>query len=357
MIDNPTIALYQGSGNSAPYQVMKNLHYQAEKKPGEYHFIAVSNQEHPLVDKVDLFHMPISPYISMKPYWHWLKLFRKQQIPIVINIHGDYRGEIASSVEDREILRSILEFPTYLFSKNIFRVSTNVVVNSKLLQNALVKQYRNEISNIVVIPNGIDIKYEEQRRINSLGIRIDKDVNQKTIFFHGVHTSRKGIFELVEAVKSEYFANTKLVISGRGPISNVVKKRIHKLDLQGRVKLVGRLPDNELCAHLRSSDIAIYPSRFDSFNIAALEAMFHCGGPVLISDQAGISEYLPPSLHNNIFQPTIENIKLALERALTINREDIHGIVEKQRAFSLSKDWSEIWNLYLDLYSELFDKT
>ncbi|MEM1510311.1 MAG: glycosyltransferase family 4 protein [Thermofilaceae archaeon] len=91
--------------------------------------------------------------------------------------------------------------------------------------------------------------------------------------------------------------NVKTIIIGDGPRKNILSNLIKKLGLSDRVKLIGRLPHEEVLKYLYNSNIFVFPSiscrdgSTEALGYACVEAMA-CGLPVVASNVGGIPEYV-----------------------------------------------------------------
>jgi L-malate glycosyltransferase len=84
-------------------------------------------------------------------------------------------------------------------------------------------------------------------------------------------------------------------IYGEGDDEDRLKALARSLGLEGAVSFGGRAPHADIPEILASHDVAVYPSRSESFGVSALEAMA-CGCVVILSDAPGhveITQGLP----------------------------------------------------------------
>jgi len=90
---------------------------------------------------------------------------------------------------------------------------------------------------------------------------------------------RKNLARLVEAYNQTGLSNEiKLVLAGRiNPIFNM------KLPVEIIVRSAGYVPDEELASLYENATLFVYPSLYEGFGLAPLEAM-SLGCPVILSD-------------------------------------------------------------------------
>jgi glycosyltransferase involved in cell wall biosynthesis len=103
---------------------------------------------------------------------------------------------------------------------------------------------------------------------------------------------KKNVILLVEAM-ALLPEHVRLVIAGGGPddVLGPAKRRAEELGLGERVRWLGFVAPDERGRFLGSIDVLAMPSQFESFGMAAAEAML-AGVPLLVSERTGISEVL-----------------------------------------------------------------
>ncbi len=123
------------------------------------------------------------------------------------------------------------------------------------------------------IPNGVDCQafcfdnyirkdYREKLNIN----------NKKTIIHIGRMSSEKNQLFLIDAFKIYHDKNnnSKLLLVGDGIMRNEIKDKIHKLNLDEDVELLGVRKD--VSALLMAADLFVLPSVFEGFPVSIVEA-------------------------------------------------------------------------------------
>lgn len=94
---------------------------------------------------------------------------------------------------------------------------------------------------------------------------------------------KKGFTELVDAfaILEKKFPKTSLVIYGEGPQRKELEFQINSLNLTNKVTLAGNFPD--AYKKLNDANCFVFPSRFEGFSGALVEAMMS-GIPIVCSD-------------------------------------------------------------------------
>ncbi|MGU8899149.1 glycosyltransferase family 4 protein [Clostridium perfringens] len=167
--------------------------------------------------------------------------------------------------------------------RNIFDSSDYVIVLGEKWREIISTISSN--NNIIVFNNAINIP-----KLKSCWN--DENIN---ILFLGVIIKRKGIYELIDAIKilnDEGFIkqkNLRFFIGGTGPEENGLKKLIKCYKLEENINMVGWVDGKLKKDLLMNSQLFVLPSYNEGLPVAILEAMSY-GVPVVATDVGSISE-------------------------------------------------------------------
>jgi glycosyltransferase involved in cell wall biosynthesis len=201
-----------------------------------------------------------------------------------------------------------------------------------------------------VIPNGInpaDFQISESREAGRgelakrLGIPLE---GKKILLTVGRLVPRKGVAWFVREVVPRLDDSYVYLIVGEGPDFARVSALVDKLNLEGRVFLLGRVTAEMRNGLLYASDVFIMPNvhvhgDIEGFGIAAIEAGC-CGLPVIASDVQGLKDAV---LHGRTgFLVEAGNTEGFLERVrkMDLKREDIRSFVIEMF------DWQRVFERY-----------
>lgn len=108
------------------------------------------------------------------------------------------------------------------------------------------------------------------------------------VLYAGRLVDLKGVRLVVEAFAqlALHVNGAQLTIVGEGPRRTALERHVRRLGLEERVRFTGRLPRAEVLAHMRRSDVFLFPS-FEGAGMVVVEAMatgncvvcLDCGGP------------------------------------------------------------------------------
>lgn len=102
----------------------------------------------------------------------------------------------------------------------------------------------------------------------------------------GRMVATKGLKYLVEAMKN---VDCKLIMCGKGPECDKLKKQISELGLETKIDMRGYVSDKDKEALMDKCKFFVMPSEFESFGLAAVELMSH-GRPIVCSDADGLPD-------------------------------------------------------------------
>lgn len=204
-----------------------------------------------------------------------LEIKERLNIPLIINFHtlALMKNLVARTEDERENTQRIK------YEILLLKEADKVIATSKTDAQYISALYDYPLEKVFILTPGVDLnlfKPEEKKR------------NNKNILFVGRIKPLKGIDVLLYSLKILKM-NVSLTIVGSGDKEIKRLKEIKKiLKIKIPVNFVGKKTQAELPDYYNASDVVVMPSQYESFGIAALEAMA-CGVPVITTDVTGIS--------------------------------------------------------------------
>ncbi len=163
----------------------------------------------------------------------------------------------------------------YLFTKII----TYPVVNSLDTKKAFLKHLNSILKeeDIKIIYRGIDFDEWDRKPVSNLTFKNEDEIILGNV---GRLVEQKGQDQLIEIAKilRDRKLNFKLIIVGSGPLEEKLQQLIEKNKLEGFVKLIGF--QNDVKSFLNAIDIFVFPSLWEGFGFALVEAMAERKVPV-----------------------------------------------------------------------------
>jgi glycosyltransferase involved in cell wall biosynthesis len=257
-------------------------------------------------------------------HYRWAPSYTRQVMKyngkIVFTYHNTYgEGEGA--------MRVVSHLNDWLFMRKMRSFERVVCISEFVRQDNA--RHGFPLDMMSVVPNGVEIPNQETRDegfILSLG-RI-------------VHT--KGLEYLLQAMRK---VDGKLILAGAGPELKRMKKLSEQYRLKDKVEMLGRVSEEKKNELFASCSIFVMPSLFESYGIAAMEAMSF-GKAVIATNVGGLPEVVddcgilvPPrdpvalvkAMNSLLADPTRrkELGRLARERAALYSWDNVAELQEK----------------------------
>jgi glycosyltransferase involved in cell wall biosynthesis len=144
------------------------------------------------------------------------------------------------------------------------------------------------------------------------------------LIFVGQLIERKGIFTLLEALKSLVEKNQSfhLNIIGGGILENHIKQYIQTNNLGDFITLQGVIDSENVAHFIQKADLLILPSLFDGWGIVVNEAIQNYV-PVLISDQCGAKELVKHGENGLVFEAqNVKSLSKQVLKFLQLSKEE-----------------------------------
>ena len=218
--------------------------------------------------------------------------------PTVFHFHGPWADENAAAGDSSRVKRALRT----ALERGVLRRADAHVVLSCAFRRVLVERHRVAPWNINVWAPGVALEQfipgDRLRARAQLGI----DPAAFVVVCARRMVARMGIDLLLDVwgqIEHELPAGSLLLLIGDGPLRETFAARAAQPPLAGRVRVMGRLTDEELVEAYRCADVAAVPSvAVEGFGLVVLEAAA-CGTPSIVSDVGGLPEAaaaLDPSL-------------------------------------------------------------
>lgn len=245
-------------------------------------------------NKIDIVYFHISEGASIKRTELLLKKIKKLNVKTILHHHG------ANFLTWYESLNNTKKnkVTTMLSS-----VDTNIVLSEKLK-----KEYLKivKINNIEFVYNGVNVTNENKYLLNFN--------DRKYILFLGRLGERKGIYDLIEALREANIPSMyKLVICGDGEIEKV-QSLVNTYHLSEKVIVKGWIDGNQKEEILNNTIINILPSYNEGLPMSILETM-SLGIPNISTNIASIPEVIKNNETGILISPGDVN---ALKKSLEI---------------------------------------
>jgi glycogen(starch) synthase len=177
--------------------------------------------------------------------------------------------------------------------------------------------------------------------------------DRAVLLYHGRIDARKGVLDLLEAVRLLLAAGTRvrLLVSGIGPDTARVRERITELGIDAAVEVLGAVPYERAHEVYRRGEVFVSPTYAEGFSNTILEAMAS-GLPVVSTDVVGVRDCIRPDDNGVLVAPADPHALAAgIRRILT---DDVLRRRVAERAYSDVHRWWA-WPVVAGQITALYD--
>lgn len=311
-------------------------------------------------------HEPFVPAIGHTIISSIEKIKDNMTRPIIIGQFHASREDMSWGLKIVEFIGRHLVRRPKLNGKTVFSLSSGYAstINNNLDGRIAVSEATGRFwqdkfpSEYRVIHNGIntDLLTANGPRINNWL----KD-HKRIILFAGRHDSRKGIGDLINAfnisIKSG-IDDIRLKITGKGEMTEDLRKMVNELGLQKLVEFVGVLPYPKLVEAYRTADVVVAPSTGgEGFNRTIIEAR-SCGCLVVCTNIEGQNEAIGKDLAPFMAKPrNPRNLARKIMEVLNLPEKKKQEIRKRGRDDVKSRfDWKNIAEEHINFYESMIFK-
>lgn len=308
-------------------------------------------------EKIDSSNKTLSKIKYLKNIFKIKKLLNEIKPDILHAHYASSYGLLGSILNYKPYLLTvwgsdIYDFPKKSFiHKNIIRFNfkkSDMILSISKAMTKEINLYTDK--SIYVVPFGVNIErfYPDKEKSNEeFTIGIIKTLED----IYGIDI----LIRAFEIVQKSVNRSVKLKIAGKGSKEIQLKELCKTLNIEEKVEFLGYINQEENVSKVfRSFDLAVFPSHYEGFGVAAVEAQA-CGVPVIISNVTGLMESTSPNVSSLVFEKG-DHKDLAEKIIYIINNDDIR----KEMAINARNYVVENYNInmnfdYMDkLYKEIF---
>lgn len=238
---------------------------------------------------------------SPRKFFEILRLCRERKIDILaVHLSKPIMGGLLASFfcdvkvvvhEHGPVVRGGLQYSFYRFMlRRLWKRAAAFIAVSQNMADALVERIGVDRDKIRIIPNAVDFDQFNSANIRREDMRSQWNINDDNVVigFVGRLDSVKGVDILLRAV-ADMPKNYVAVLAGRGSEEKEYRSLAAELGIEDRIRFLGFSKD--VASVMSACDVAVIPSRQESFGIAALEFM-RMEVPIVSSGVDGLGEYL-----------------------------------------------------------------
>lgn len=271
--------------------------FAAVPRQEERHGIRILHPRYLAIPKVGMSLAPFLMYRTLLPGIR--RLLSAEPDYDLIDAHYLYPDGVAAVALGRSVGRPVVvtargndvtliprhRFPRWQILRAAKRAAAIATV-SKALRDRLIGLGA-DAEHITVLRNGVDL--ERFRPLSGGVLRGELGVNGSIWLAVGYLIERKGVNLVIEALAK--VPDTTLLIAGDGPEEHKLRSLVERLGLHTRVRFLGAVPHEELCAYYNAADVTMLASSREGMPNVVLESLA-CGTPVVAAPFDGVTELL-----------------------------------------------------------------
>ncbi|NND70380.1 MAG: glycosyltransferase family 4 protein [Rhodothermales bacterium] len=247
--------------------------------------------------------------------------------------------------------RYLLQFltePKYLMQRRAARAADLVAPASKAAATLTQEALGIDPEKITVVKNGVSGEYFQREP--------GYDPEGFLIFF-GRIDEVKGVGTLIRAIELLGSVAEKIVIVGRGPEKARYKRLVDAAGMSDRITFRDWMTQADLARFLKEAQLAVLPSRHESFGVAIANAMAS-GLPVISTRVDAIPELIEHGVTGYLVEPD-DPVALANGiNLLTSDKDYASGLASKGAAFVRSNlTWDKTAEKFEAIYASLLAAT
>lgn len=221
---------------------------------------------------------------------------RLGKVPLVVHFHGPWAEESAAGGERSSLALGLKR----TVERAVYHRAGRVVVLSGAFERVVAERYGVAPWDVQIVPPGVDAERFSPGDRGEARAKLGVGSSVRLAFAARRLVPRMGIDVLLEAWSSiagdgddtDHAEQTLLVVAGEGPARAGLEDTVRSLGVDGSVRFVGRVGEEELVEWYRAADVCVVPSTsLEGFGLTVLEALA-CGTPVVATDVGGLPEAL-----------------------------------------------------------------
>ena len=225
-----------------------------------------------------------------------------KRVPLTVHFHGPWAAE--SGVEHPTSRRQWIK---HTLERSVYRRAKRIITLSRSFQSELVSNYGIDEKITRVVPGGIDLdRFNIRLRRLDARHRLQWPPDRPIVLAVRRMVRRMGLENLVDAMRTVVAVqpDVLLVLGGKGPLSSELQQRVVDYGLEGNIRFLGRIPEEDLAVAYRAADMTVVPSvSLEGFGMITLESLA-CGTPALVTPVGGLPEIMLPFAPQCVFANT-----------------------------------------------------
>lgn len=188
-------------------------------------------------------------------------------VPVVTHVHGSWLADwrrVCHSASPIRRVRHLVGYFHYVVPERIsIRRATHIITVSEAVKREVIRFYGIPPECVTVVPNAVP------DYVHNIGCAKSPEDPARLIYVGRLHPS-KGIAEFVSTFVRTPALEVEFLILGDGPDMDSIRLLAAK---DPRIRLLGAVPHGTVLRWLEYTNIFVFPTHYEGFGLALLEAM------------------------------------------------------------------------------------
>ena len=230
----------------------------------------------------------------------------------------------------------------------------HILAISDLVRDQILRRYGLPESDVETLYPGVDLERFRNDPERAAEARRSLGISRETplLGFLGSDYRRKGLPVFLETLARLPEAHGFVIGNERSERVRAFRETAARLGAGDRVHWLGVQPEPE--GWLTAADAFLFPTHFDAFGSAALEALA-CGVPAFVSETAGAAELVTPGVTGERLAPGATAEAWASAVGPWLAPRDRGAVRGRAREAAEAHPWTRHIDRVLELYRELSD--
>ncbi|MGB0871972.1 MAG: glycosyltransferase family 4 protein [Solirubrobacterales bacterium] len=194
------------------------------------------------------------------------------------------------------------DHPEWLYRANVAQIKmrmpkaiargVHVITSSHYSKRRIIEVFDIPEDRVSVTVLGLDQRFSSEPGADDSATRSRLGIERPYLLTVGTLQPRKNVEAAIagfELIADEHPDLDLVLVGARGWDDSALIGRIEASPVSDRVRILGRVSDDELLALYRGAECFVFPSRYEGFGFPPLEAMA-CGVPVVSSGATSLAE-------------------------------------------------------------------
>ncbi len=292
-----------------------------------------------------------------------LRLRRSWGVPVMHMFHtlGAMKNSIARSNEETETLRRVA------IERRLMQEVDTVVAATTLDRAQMAWHYGADTERVRVVPCGVDLRRFQPQDRAAARARLGLPADEELLICVGRMEPLKGMDALIRALallaeqEPARRSRRRVLLVGGDDESrpgewNSEQRRLnalrHQLGVADRVSFLGAKPQEQLPDYFAAADVVAVPSHYESFGMAALEALA-CGSLVIASNAGGLALTIEDGRSGLLFPPDDHAALAGLIRQTLADGAYAESLRAGARRRAAEYGWPTVARRIAAIYEEL----